>query len=144
MSESGGNVLINSGGDLVLTPAVSGGNVNLYNDTGGLVVNSSVTSTGGFFDSSDIRYKNVLETNPKIDLSSIDVIKFVRNDREDQADKVRYGYSAQQIQEILPDLVDKDIDGKLTLNYQDTHTILIKYLLDKIKDLENELIRLRG
>ena len=82
--------------------------------------------------------------NPNIELSSIDVIKFTRNDREDQANKIRYGYSAQQVKEILPELVDQDIDEKLTVNYQDMHTIMIKYLLDKIKHLENELIRLKG
>ena len=95
-----------------------------------------------------IRYKNVLEYNPQIDLLGIDVIKFVRTD--DDTDKVRYGYSAQQVQSILPDVVtinspiSGSIDeGTLMLNYNDLHVLKIAALERKVAQLEADVAALK-
>jgi hypothetical protein len=86
-----------------------------------------------FFESSDIRYKNVIETNPDISGLGIDVIKFTRHG----SDMIRYGYSAQQVQTVVPDAVEgKDI---LTVNYMDVHTLKIASLERRVKELEDRL-----
>ena len=104
--------------------------------TGNLTTNSGVTITAsGFYELSDIRFKNILQVNPKIDLSSIGVIKFTYKD--DESAKVRYGYSAQDIQAVLPDAVDEQ--DKLYINYSDIHTLKIAQLEQKIKELEAKL-----
>jgi hypothetical protein len=95
---------------------------------------------------SDITLKNVIETNPDIDLSGIDVIKYTLKD-ETISHVVRYGYSAQQVQEILPDVVNTNmnIDGSagiLTLNYNDLHTLKIASLEKKVKELQDQLNQL--
>ena len=95
---------------------------------------------------SDITLKNVIETNPDIDLSGIDVIKYTLKD-ETISHVVRYGYSAQQVQEILPDVVNTNmnIDGSagiLTLNYNDLHTLKIASLEKKVKELQEQLNQL--
>lgn len=92
---------------------------------------------------SDIRLKNVIETNPDIDLSGIDVIKYTLKD-ETISHVVRYGYSAQQVQEILPDVVNTNMNidgsaGTLTLNYNDLHTLKIAALEKKVKELQEQL-----
>ena len=101
--------------------------------------NGSVTATS-FFQSSDIRYKNVLEYNPIINLSLLDVIKFKFTDEDKDNNEVRYGYSAQQVQAILPDVVriQKDSD-RLHLNYTDIHTLKIAALEKKVAELEEKL-----
>jgi len=119
-------------------------NTGLYNEAlgytfyavtgGGWVSNTAITATS-FFESSDIRYKNVLETNPSIDLSAIDVIKFIRTDEE--SNQVRYGYSAQQVQSILSDAVSGE--EKLSVNYMDVHTLKIAALEKRIAELEAKL-----
>jgi len=86
-----------------------------------------------FFESSDIRFKNVLETNPKIDLDGIEVIKFNRKDNA----SIRYGYSAQQVKEFLPEAVTGD--SELVVNYSDVHTLKIAALERRILELENKL-----
>ena len=101
--------------------------------TGNLTTNSGVTITASaFFELSDIRFKNILQINPIIDLSSIGVIKFTYKD--DAKAKVRYGYSAQDIQAVLPDAVDEQ--DKLYINYSDIHTLKIAQLEQRIKELE--------
>ena len=116
-----------------LTPylLLSGGTL-----TGNLTTNSGVTITASaFFELSDIRFKNILQINPIIDLSSIGVIKFTYKD--DAKEKVRYGYSAQDIQAVLPDAVDEQ--DKLYINYSDIHTLKIAQLEHRIKQLEAKL-----
>ena len=110
----------------------------------GVTISGSNLTAAAFFESSDIRYKRVIDTNPKIDLSKIDVIKFVRTDDDPPSDKERFGYSAQQLFEILPEVVDKDEKGKLSVNYSDVHTLMIYALQERIEKLERELMRLRG
>ena len=115
----------------------------LYNSAAGFsffqglntwVSNTAITATA-FYEGSDIRYKNVLETNPKVDLLGIDVIKFTRTD--DETEKVRFGYSAQQVQEILPEAVTGE--DKLSVNYMDVHTLKIAALEKRIAELEAKL-----
>lgn len=106
---------------------------------GGCDISGAVSASGGFFDTSDIRFKNVIETNPSVNLDSIDVIKFTFKDDE-KHNQVRYGYSAQQIQNIMPELIFKHEDGnRMHINYSDIHTIKIKALEERVKELEAKL-----
>jgi hypothetical protein len=101
--------------------------------TGLLQVSGTVYATG-FYESSDIRFKNILATNPNVNVSGIDVIKFTRKDKD--IDQVRFGYSAQQVQSILPDVVTGN--EFLNVNYLDVHTLKIAALEQRIKELENK------
>ena len=116
----------------------SGVATRIYLYAGGGVNLSGNVNGGAFFESSDIRYKNVIETNPNIDLTGIDVIKFTRTD--DDNEQIRYGYSAQQVQSVLSDVVTLDPkDDKLTVNYSDIHTLKIAALEKRIEELELRL-----
>ena len=115
---SGGNVLIGTATDA----------------TGKLQVNGTVYATG-FYESSDIRLKTILEKNPIVDLKGIEVIKFTRNDSD--INQVRYGYSAQEVQSICSDLVSGN--DFLNVNYIDVHTLKIAALEQEIKELKTLL-----
>jgi len=97
---------------------------------------STISATGGFFESSDIRYKNVLGTNPDIDVSKIDTIKYMRTTYD--KDKIRYGYSAQDIYEVIPECVNND-GVSLSINYTDIHTLKILQLEKRVAELEAKL-----
>ena len=100
--------------------------------TGSLTVSGSVSATS-FFEVSDIRNKDIIATNPQIDLSTLDVIQFtLKGDNQ-----VRYGYSAQDVQKLCNDLVVGD--NPLTVNYNDVHTLKIHQLENKIKQLETKI-----
>lgn len=103
-----------------------------YSTSGtGWVSNTAITATA-FYESSDIRLKNVIERNPNINLD-VDVIKFTRKD----AEGLRYGYSAQEVKEVAPELVGGD--GFLSVNYLDLHTLKIAALEREIKELKAKL-----
>jgi len=129
-----GNIYTAGGGDLVLSPAVSGSNVILYNDTGGLMVNSSVTASSGFYDTSDIRLKNVIET---LESDNIKPIFFEWKDKRNE--KKHWGYSAQDVMKWLPDAVDGSEDSQYNVNYNEVHTWKIAMLENRIKELEYKL-----
>lgn len=97
----------------------------------------NITATA-FFEPSDIRYKNVLGTNPNIDVSGIDVIKYIRTTHD--KDRIRYGYSAQDAFDVCPDLVTDD-GVSLTLNYTDLHTLKIMQLEKRVAELEAKLAK---
>jgi hypothetical protein len=95
--------------------------------------NGNLTANA-FFESSDIRYKDVIETNPNLTLEGLDVIKFTRKGNK----VVRYGYSAQQVKSLSEDLVGGSKDD-MTVNYSDVHTLKIAALEKRIAELEAKL-----
>ena len=142
-----------AGTGITLSPANGLGNVTVSLTGGGVpslaqvcAVGSDATSAGtltanitatAFFEYSDIRHKMVLGENPDVDLSSLDVIKYLRTTHD--KDKIRYGYSAQDVYYLCPDLVNIDDSGYLSVNYTDTHTLLILSLQKRIAELERKL-----
>ena len=79
----------------------------------------------------------ILGHNPNVDLSKLDVIKYLRTTHD--KDKIRYGYSAQEVHDLCPELVNTDAEGYLSVNYTDTHTLLILSLQKRIAELERKL-----
>jgi hypothetical protein len=106
--------------------------LQLYAGGGGRIFGN--LTADAFFESSDIRYKNILHTNPNISID-IDLIKFNRTDVD--TDRIRYGYSAQQVKELMPELVSGD--DKLSVNYMDIHSIKIAALEREVKELKAKL-----
>jgi hypothetical protein len=100
--------------------------------SGAATFSSSVTSTG-FFVSSDITLKSL--TKDKFDASKIDAISYKW--RTDLQGKTLVGYSAQDVQKYMPDAVNTDSNGKLSVDY-------IQVLVQKIAHLETELKSLKN
>jgi len=100
--------------------------------TGAATFSSSVTATS-FFESSSIKGKDIIATNPLLALD-IDVIKYTR--KSDESKDIRYGYSAEQIHSLMPELTDKDVTA---VKYLDVHTILISQLQKEIKELKAKM-----
>jgi hypothetical protein len=108
-------------------------NVSAYIDvltmaaTGAATFSNSVTATA-FFASSDIRLKDIIAHDG-------DMITYKWKDGRD--DKIHYGYSAQNLQSINPNLVNKNDDGFLSVNYTET-------LVLKVRELEKEVQLLKA
>jgi hypothetical protein len=95
--------------------------------------NNSVTAPS-FFESSDMRIKELIEDNYKADgIEAITARLYKKNG------KIEVGYYAQDVQGILPSAVSAKEDGYLNLSYREVHTAKIAYLENKIKQLEEKL-----
>ena len=128
---------INYYGSASLTLCYGGGEVLIgtLTDAGAykLQVNGSVYATS-YFESSDIRLKNVL-TNTYSE--SFNAIEFNWKDKRD--DKNHWGYAAQDVLKYIPDAIQVNKDGYMTVNYNEAHTWKIAQLENEIKQLKNKL-----
>ena len=97
----------------------------------------------GPFSSSDRRIKeNILEIPPEI-AKSLKPCKY----QYKGCDEVRYGFIAQEVQEIMPDAVVEDDNGYLSLNYEQMIAplyALVQEQQERIDELENRLERLEA
>ena len=126
-----------SGGSSVLIATSNANNTEATTrltiaSTGAATFSSSVTATS-FFESSSIKGKDIIKTNPLTNLN-LDVIQYTR--KLDESKDVRYGYSAEQIHSLMPELTDKDVTA---VKYLDVHTLLIAQLQQEIKELKAKL-----
>ncbi len=101
--------------------ALTGGNATFSNN---------VTATG-FFNSSDNRLKDL--TDYDYNVSDIKPITYLWKDGRDN--KKHVGYSAQEVQKVMPDAVNEGTDGMLSVNY-------VEVLVAKIAELENRIKQL--
>lgn len=150
--------LIYAGNDDVVK--IGGGLPILLN--GPSSVNGDLTASGeitalGSSSSSDIRLKNIVSRPTPLtleDIAKLNVISFKWNHRENDK-RLKIGLVAQEVQEILPELVGVDRSNYLTFDYStfggvvgvmNTKEILsvkseVEALKDRVSALENEIER---
>jgi hypothetical protein len=97
-----------------------------------LDVNGNVRATG-FFNSSDNRLKDLIDYDYNV--SDIKPITYLWKDGRDN--KKHVGYCAQEVQKVMPDAVNEDEKGFLSVNY-------IEVLVAKISQMEKEIAYLKS
>jgi len=118
--------------------------------TGALVVTGGIGTSGDVFAggdvvayaSSDRRLKNNLEliSNPLQKINQIGGYSFVWNEEKQDIYKgIDYGVIAQEIEEILPELVDTRENGYKAVKYDK----LVSLLIEGIKDLSKQVDELK-
>lgn len=123
----------NSSSKLYLIGATSqASNPVTYSNSGVYTQGSAVYASAGFYDTSDMRVKDNIES---IDVSKADKIRLVEFDRTDR-EHHGYGVIAQELETVYPSMVNTDENGFKTVNYSEIYAVKIKYLEDKIAALE--------
>lgn len=92
-----------------------------------------VEAPGGFFQTSDIRKKNVLgelDLNKAYDL--IDKCQTILYSLKDNPDRVDIGLIAQEVQQFFPEIVSEDSEGMLSLDYAKLTVVILRVLKDLI------------
>jgi hypothetical protein len=109
------------------------------NFSAGAITVTSVTA-GTITETSSIALKENVTPISKA-LNCILCLNGVTYDRKDGSTKKEAGLIAEEVNQILPNLVTKDKDGNPEgINY----TKLTAYLIEAIKELKNELDSLKG
>lgn len=103
-----------------------------YSNSGVYTQSGAIYASAGFYDTSDMRVKDNIES---IDVSKADKIRLVEFDRTDR-EHHGYGVIAQELETIYPSMVNTDENGFKTVNYSEIYAVKIKYLEDKIAALE--------
>lgn len=103
-----------------------------YSNSGVYTQSGAVYASTGFYDTSDMRVKDNIES---IDVSKADKIRLVEFDRTDR-EHHGYGVIAQELETVYPSMVNTDENGFKTVNYSEIYAVKIKYLEDKIAALE--------
>jgi hypothetical protein len=98
-----------------------------------LQVNGSVLASA-YYESSDIRLKNILTTSQS---NNFGAISFNWKDARDN--KTHWGYSAQDVLKYIPDAIETNKDGMMTVNYNEAHTWKIAQLEQEIKELKAKM-----
>lgn len=103
-----------------------------YSNSGVYTQSGAVYASAGFYDTSDMRVKDNIES---IDVSKADKIRLVEFDRTDR-EHHGYGVIAQELETVYPSMVNTDENGFKTVKYSEIYAVKIKYLEDKIAALE--------
>ena len=142
-----GNAIIT--GSLILSSSAATELIVIGNqiNTGTLVVTGSITATGDVvaYSTSDKRHKNtiVLISDALSKVSKLNGVTWEWNDDVDAVTKEtpKTGLIAQEVQEVLPEVVKERGDSFLALDYSKMMGLMveaIKELSAKVKELENK------
>ena len=102
----------------------------------GDIVSAGRVNSSGFYQTSDIRLKNVIRNMSvsRQDIESIPTFYF----KYKNSDRLDIGTSAQEVQKIFPELVDKNpTNGILTIQYDKFGIIALEMIKNQFKELDN-------
>jgi len=119
-----------SNGQTVLSP---------YDSTKSVYINNNLFVAGSIFNTSDIKYKENIESiNEESEkLFYLNSVKY--NLKGDMKKKTHYGFIAQEIEKLYPELVNSNDLGYKSVNYIE----VIPLLICKMKNMQTEIDELK-
>ena len=106
--------------------------IGVTNPAYALDVVGTIRASADVFSYSDVRLKTNIEPI-KNALNTIDILQGVIYDRIDLNGKTNIGLIAQEVHKIIPEVVDIDNNGYMSVSYGN----LVSLLIEGIKDLNN-------
>lgn len=114
---------INGTSNLLIVPAT-------YTD---VLIQKDLIVEGSISNPSDITLKKNVNELTNSEILNLNPVEF--NFKSDKLEKKHYGFIAQDIEKIFPDLVSNNTMGYKTVNYME----LIPIMLSKMKEMQNEI-----
>jgi len=112
-------------------------------NSGNATISGTVTATGGGFDS-DLTLKNIISrdySSHRIADKISPIIYTWKDETKNQTE--RFGYGAQEVQELLPQAVYTNGET-LAVDYTQVHTVLIDDNTKRIQELEQQIKELKA
>jgi len=105
-----------------------------------LDANGTIRATGDIIAYSDARVKENVETieNALDKVTKLRGVSYTRNDIEDKSTKI--GVIAQEILEVVPEVVQQDDEGRYSVSYGN----IVGLLIESIKELKAEVDELKS
>ena len=128
--EDGGGVQLRTAGTILIGASNT---VNFRVEANGNTLTQGVHTATNFQLGSDIRKKDIIG---KLGGSEIE---YVHYRMKDHPEVDRFGVVANQVAEVLPEVVSEDEDGMLKVSYIDLLIHEVARLTEKVKDLETKL-----
>jgi hypothetical protein len=110
-----------------------------FTNNGSASFAGSVTATSGFFNS-DNRLKDLIDYDYNV--SDIKPITYLWKDGRDN--KKHIGYSAQEVQKVMPDAVNEDEKGFLSVNYVEVLVAQVELLNNRMAEMQKEIELLKS
>jgi hypothetical protein len=149
---STGSIKIVSGNTVVSTISTNAdGSQNFekgLNVSGSLIVTGSITATGDVvaFSTSDRRHKNniVLISDALSKVTKLNGVTWEWNEDVDSATKEtpKTGLIAQEVQEVLPEVVKERVDGFLALDYSKMMGLMVEAIKEQQEQINSLLIKI--
>ena len=138
LKKSGGTIT----GDLVVNGSIGIGTSTLSQK---LNVSGRIACTSGFSFQSDIRKKNVIDREVKLSLDNIADAPLIHYTLKDGADKDNHvGSVAQYWATVLPETVQKDKQGYLSMQYDVQALASAVVLAREVRELKKQIEELRN
>jgi hypothetical protein len=132
----------NSSGGVTALVADSSGQIGIGQNSPGykLDVSGTIRATGDVIAYSDARVKDNVQTieNALDKVTKLRGVSYTRNDVEDKTTKI--GVIAQEVLEVLPEVVQQDDEGKYSVAYGN----MVGLLIESIKELKAEVDELKS
>jgi hypothetical protein len=132
----------NSGGAAAVKAMTidSSGNVGIGNTPSyELDVTGDINASGEVISASDERLKSNIEiiSDPVAKINKLNGYTFTRNDKEDK-EKRYAGVIAQEVREVLPEVVSENNEGYLSVSYGNIVSLLIEGMKEHHKEIKEQ------
>ena len=104
-----------------------------------VLINNDLIVTGSLYNTSDERLKNDVKNISEKDIDDLFTLNPIHFKYKKDTKKTHYGFLAQDVEKVFPQLVENNNDGYKTVNYQE----LIPIMLAKMKYMQNEIDELK-
>lgn len=104
-----------------------------------VLINNDLIVTGSLYNTSDERLKDNIKDITEEDINNLFTLNPIHFKYKKDPTKTHYGFLAQDVEKVFPQLVENNNDGYKTVNYQE----LIPLMLAKIHNMQNEIDELK-
>lgn len=138
-SNSTSKLYLTGGTSQSSTGVVTYSNTSVYMQSGQLYA-TRMNATNGFYETSDANLKNFKDDIKSLDIISNIPTKYFTWKKDEEVENIdpelHIGTSAQEIQNLYPDLVSEDAEGHLTVDYARLSVVAIAAIKELKKEIE--------
>ena len=104
-----------------------------------VLINNDLIITGSIYNTSDERLKEEIKNVTETEIDNLFTLNPIQFKYKMDKKKTHYGFLAQDVEKVFPELVENNNNGYKTVNYQE----IIPLMLAKMQHMQNEIDELK-